>query len=151
MLLSFFSFFLFFLVWYIRINFIERGKWGTMGPCSLALIRAQSRIDLMDYTLTLHNYTMRGLTCPIVGQTIKWVLERTNLWTDLHPWFATMENGSFEHGRCENLSSNLLLGERLDCKESCVFCVYVLPFFFFFSCTWTVTSHGFTVYVLFMH
>ena len=77
-----------------RLNFIWRGKRGTMGPCLLALIRAQSRIELMGYTLTLPNYTMRGLTCPIVGQTIKWVFEQTSLWTDLHHWFATMENGA---------------------------------------------------------
>ena len=41
----------------------------------------------------------------------------------------------------------LALCECLDCADSCVFS-YI---FFFLFCAWTVSSHGFTVHVLFMH
>ena len=45
------------------------------------------------------------------------------------------------------LSVNLIC-ECLDCAYSCVFSS---TFCLFFFCTWTVTSHGFTVHVLFTY
>ena len=42
------------------------------------------------------------------------------------------------------LLKNKLFCEYLDWADCCVFLFHVL-LFFFFSCAWTVTSHGFTV------